>query len=142
MCGRIDEVCLPELVRAPLYTEGSPFRSIERIEMAHGMSIGDEAEQFLASLARAEDGPEPHECLRCYLRRAVSRHGCDGGLRLVRRWEQANPSAGPGLVEDLQDQGGCCDCEVVLNVFRDAIPPPTAPLADCPSIYPRAGTSA
>jgi hypothetical protein len=110
--------------------------------MGNQMSIGDEAERFLASLAPAAGGPEPHECLRCFVRRTVSRHGCDGGLRFVRRWQQANPSASSNLIADLEDQGGYCDCEVVLNVFRDEIPPPTRPLADCPSVHPRADTSA
>jgi hypothetical protein len=109
--------------------------------MGRGMSIGDEAERFLASLAAAGD-PEPHECLRCFVRRMVSRHGCDGGLRFVRRWQQATPGAPPTLTADLEGQGGYCDCEVVLNVFRDDIPRPTRPLADCPSVHPRADTSA
>jgi Protein of unknown function (DUF2695) len=110
--------------------------------MAVQMSIGDEAEQFLASLGPASGGPEPHECLRCYVRRMVSRHGCDGGLRIVRRWQQANPKSGPRLIANLEEQGGYCDCEVVLNVFRDEIPPPTTPLADCPSMQPRASSTA
>jgi len=106
------------------------------------MSIGDEAEQFLASLAQARSGPEPHECLRCFLRRAVSRRGCDGGFGSVRRWQLANPGAPPDLIDQLELQGGGCDCEVVLNVFRDEIVPPTRPLADCPSRHPRAGSTA
>ncbi|MET0916068.1 MAG: DUF2695 domain-containing protein [Jiangellaceae bacterium] len=113
-----------------------------RIEMGIEMSIGDEAEQFLASLAQAQSGPEPHECLRCFLRRAVSRRGCDGGFGSVRRWQLANPGAPPDLIDQLELQGGGCDCEVVLNVFRDEIVPPTRPLADCPSMHPRAGSTA
>jgi Protein of unknown function (DUF2695) len=113
-----------------------------RIEMGIEMSIGDEAEQFLASLAQAQSGPEPHECLRCFLRRAVSRRGCDGGFGSVRRWQLANPGAPPDLIDQLEIQGGGCDCEVVLNVFRDEIVPPTRPLADCPSVHPRAGSTA
>jgi hypothetical protein len=109
--------------------------------MGSEMSIGDEAERFLASLAPAAGGPEPHECLRCFVRRMVSRHGCDGRLRFVRHWEQANPSASRRLVADLEERGGSCDCEVVLNVFGDQIPAPTRPLADCPSIHSRTGTS-
>jgi hypothetical protein len=119
-----------------------PFTSIERTVMATQMSIGDEAERFLASLAPAAGEPEPHECLRCFVRRAVSRHGCDGRLRFVRRWLQANPTAPPNLIDELEDQAGYCDCEVVLNVFRDEIPPASRPLLDCPSVHPRASTSA
>jgi hypothetical protein len=110
--------------------------------MGSEMSIGDEAEQFLASLAQAQSGPEPHECLRCFLRRAVSRRGCDGGFGSVRRWQLANAGAPPDLIDQLEIQGGGCDCEVVLNVFRDEIVPPTRPLADCPSVHPRAGSTA
>jgi Protein of unknown function (DUF2695) len=109
--------------------------------MATDMSIGDEAERYLASLASVA-APEAHECLRCFLRRMVSRHGCDGRLRFVRRWQQANPSAPADLAADCEEQGGYCDCEVVLNVFRDEIVPPTRPLADCPSMHPRANTTA
>ena len=100
--------------------------------MGNEMSIGDEAEQFLASLAKAENGPEPHECLRCFLRRAVSRRGCDGGFGSVRRWQLANPGAPPDLIHQLEIQGGGCDCEVVLNVFRDEIVPPPRPLPSAP----------
>jgi hypothetical protein len=110
--------------------------------MAYRMSIGDEAERYLASLTPQAGGPQAHECLRCYLRRMVSRHGCDGGPRFVRRWQQANPSAPPDLVADLEGRGGYCDCEVVLNVFGDEIPPRTQPLAECPSVHPRADTTA
>jgi Protein of unknown function (DUF2695) len=110
--------------------------------MGNGMSIGDEAEQYLASLAQVAGAPEPHECLRCFLRRMVSRCGCDGRLRFVRRWQEANPSSPAQLVADLEERDGYCDCEVVLNVFRDEIPAPTTPLADCPSMHPRANTSA
>ena len=110
--------------------------------MGNEMSIGDEAERFLASLAREHNDPEPHECLRCFLRRAVSRRGCDGGFASVRRWQRANPGAPPDLTDQLELQGGGCDCEVVLNVFRDEIPPSTRPLDDCPSIHSRAGSTA
>jgi hypothetical protein len=110
--------------------------------MASQMSLGDEAERFLASLTAEAGGPEPHECLRCFVRRMVSRNGCDGRLRFVRSWHEANPSASPQLVNDLEKRNGYCDCEVVLNVFRDEIPSPTTPLADCPSMHPRANTSA
>ena len=109
--------------------------------MANDMSIGDEAERFLASLAQTAGGPEPQECLRCFVLRMVSRHGCDGGFRYVRSWQQAT-SAPPSMFAALERDGGYCDCEVVLNVFGDEIPRPSKPLADCPSVLPRADTSA
>ncbi|HEX2360939.1 MAG TPA: DUF2695 domain-containing protein [Jiangellaceae bacterium] len=106
------------------------------------MSLGDEAEQYLASLTPTDMDPQPHECLRCFVRRRVSRQGCDGTLRLVRHWLKVNRVAPAGVVGNLQADGGYCDCEVVLNVFGAEIAPSTTSLADCPSSHPRVGTRA
>jgi hypothetical protein len=100
--------------------------------MSTGMSLGDEAEQYLRSLAVETATPHPGECLRCYVRRMVSRRGCDNGLRWVRRWQGAAARARPGLIRQLERQGGYCDCEVVFNVFRENVPAPSAPLPACP----------
>jgi hypothetical protein len=78
--------------------------------MSTGMSLGDEAEQYLRSLAAEPASPHPGECLRCYVRRMVSRHGCDNGLRWVRRWQGAAAQPHPGLIRRLERQGGYCDC--------------------------------
>jgi hypothetical protein len=110
--------------------------------MGIDMSLGDEAEQYLASLTPTEIDPQPHECLRCYVRRRVSRQGCDGTFRLVRHWLKFNRVVAAGVVDRLQADGGYCDCEVVLNVFGDEIAPSTTPLADCPSTHPRVGLGA
>ena len=77
--------------------------------MNTGMSLGDEAEQYLRSLAAESATPHAGECLRCYVRRMVSRRGCDNGMRWVRRWQGATARAHPGLIRQLERQGGYCD---------------------------------
>jgi hypothetical protein len=42
---------------------------------------------------------------------------CDGTLRAAQEWAQGARVDWPRLRRELEDNGGYCDCEVVLNVF-------------------------
>jgi hypothetical protein len=42
---------------------------------------------------------------------------CDGTLRGARQWAQSAGVDWPVLQRELEDNGGYCDCETVLNVF-------------------------
>ena len=99
--------------------------------MATKPSIADEADDYLRTVAAEPEDPRRGECLRCYVRRMVSRRGCDGRHRWVGRWQREKPEPTPGLRSRLERRGGYCDCEVVLNVFQDYIPRPTDPIPPC-----------
>jgi hypothetical protein len=45
------------------------------------------------------------------------RRSCDGTLRAARQWAQGAEVDWPRLRRELEENGGFCDCEVVLNVF-------------------------
>ncbi|WP_147254780.1 DUF2695 domain-containing protein [Pseudonocardia hierapolitana] len=45
------------------------------------------------------------------------RRSCDGTLRAAREWAQRAGVDWPRLRRELEENGGYCDCEVVLNVF-------------------------
>jgi hypothetical protein len=42
---------------------------------------------------------------------------CDGTLRVAQEWARSAGVEWPSLRRELEDNGGYCDCEVVLNVF-------------------------
>jgi Protein of unknown function (DUF2695) len=42
---------------------------------------------------------------------------CDGTLRVAQEWAQSAGVDWPPLRRELEENGGYCDCEVVLNVF-------------------------
>jgi hypothetical protein len=42
---------------------------------------------------------------------------CDGTLRAAEEWARRTGVEWPPLRRELEDNGGYCDCEVVLNVF-------------------------
>lgn len=42
---------------------------------------------------------------------------CDGTLRVAQEWAQGAEVDWPRLRRELEDNGGYCDCEVVLNVL-------------------------
>jgi hypothetical protein len=58
-----------------------------------------------ASLIRAIDAG-PHD------------RGCDNTLRAAKAWAQKEKVPWPWLRQLLEERGGFCDCEVLLNVFR------------------------
>lgn len=82
-----------------------------------GESIADAVEAELIELSGLLTEPGERECLRCYLLRMVNEFGCDGGHRWTIRWRAERAPQATGLLRKLSELGGCCDCEVLLNVF-------------------------
>lgn len=93
--------------------------------MADDMSR--EVETELVDLARRLTEPRPAECLRCFLLRMISEFGCDGTFRWAIRWRDVCAGQPGRLLDQLARRGGCCDCEILMNVFPD-YPDVRAPL--------------
>jgi Protein of unknown function (DUF2695) len=93
--------------------------------MADDVSAAVEAE--IIELAERLTGPGQLECLRCYLLRMITEFGCDGSYRWTIRWRDVRAAQPGGLLRQFERRGGCCDCEILLNVFPD-YPPVEAPL--------------
>ncbi|HEX6235477.1 MAG TPA: DUF2695 domain-containing protein [Jiangellaceae bacterium] len=93
-------------------------------------TIADEAAAYLRSVTpnrarstAASERPSPGECLRCYIQRLVTSHGCDTSLRFTRRWLSDSSFANPErLLRWFESSGGYCDCEVLMNVLPDHWP--------------------
>jgi Protein of unknown function (DUF2695) len=81
--------------------------------------IADEIEAELAQLSSLLTEPGERECLRCFLLRMINEFGCDGRHRWTVRWRDRRAPQANGLLRRLAELGGCCDCEVLLNVFPD-----------------------
>jgi hypothetical protein len=81
----------------------------------------------ITELAERLTAPGQLECLRCYLLRMVTEFGCDGSYRWTIRWRDVRAAQPAGLLRQFEQRGGCCDCEILLNVFPD-YPPVEAPL--------------
>jgi len=95
----------------------------------------DALETDLAETSRRLSEPGERECLRCYLVRMLAAFGCNGTHRWTERWRDLRAPRATALVERLARRGGCCcDCEVILNVFRDYP-------EDAPEPLPCAGVS-
>jgi uncharacterized protein DUF2695 len=45
-------------------------------------------------------------------------HGCDGTLRAAQAWARREKVPWESLRDALDDRGGFCDCEVVMNVLE------------------------
>jgi uncharacterized protein DUF2695 len=95
-------------------------------------------EQELSLLAGRLTEPGGAECLRCYLIRMVNEFGCDGTYRWTIRWRDVRAARPGSLLRRLELRGGCCDCEVLMNVFPD-YPPADRPLP-CAGV-PRPGSA-
>lgn len=80
-------------------------------------AIDIEAESFVRSLATAIIMPQAGECLPCYLDRVMHDVRCDDSLRLARVYRDALAPRATALERRLQDGGGHCDCEVLMNVY-------------------------
>lgn len=78
----------------------------------------DEAEQFVRSLAATLTEPLTGECLACYLDRLLRSAPCDGTLRLAQRYRDALAPRATALERRMHDRGGCCDCEILWNVYN------------------------
>lgn len=61
--------------------------------------------------------PLPVECLACYVWRVLGDQGCNATLRWARRWRDARAPRATALEQRLARQGGCCDCQLFLNVW-------------------------
>jgi hypothetical protein len=91
------------------------------------------ADPGLARLAQHLTEPGERECLRCFLMRMIREFGCDGTHRWTIRWRDLRAPRARGLVGRMQRRdGGCCDCEVIFNVFPGY--PETGSAAPCASI--------
>ena len=67
------------------------------------------------------DDPARNECLRCYLRRTLEEHGCDGSRKWSVRWYKLRSPLDTGLLARLENLGGYCDCEILLNVWHEDV---------------------
>lgn len=82
-------------------------------------NLADTVEAELLVLSRVLTEPAERECLRCFVLRMINEFGCDGSHRWVTRWRDLRAPRATGLLRRLADLGGCCDCEVLLNVFPE-----------------------
>src|SRR4051794_31264767 len=82
-----------------------------------GMSLADEAEQYLKIVAEPGSEPAEHECLACYVARMITAHGCDTSLRWAQRFRDLRSPAATGPERRLGSVGGFCDCEIFLNGY-------------------------
>ncbi len=80
-------------------------------------NIANAVETELVALSGALTEPDERECLRCFLLRMLNEFGCDGTHRWAIRWRDVRAPQASGLPARLAELGGCCDCEVLLNVF-------------------------
>ncbi|MGO2079664.1 DUF2695 domain-containing protein [Glutamicibacter arilaitensis] len=62
--------------------------------------------------------PVEHECLACYLLRAVCAQGCDGTQLFLLAYRDANAPRATAVARKMQLLGGYCDCEILANAIR------------------------
>jgi hypothetical protein len=79
--------------------------------------IAEVIEAELIALSGLLTEPADRECLRCFLLRMINEFGCDGTHRWTIRWRDLRAPLASSLLGKLEELGGCCDCEVLLNVF-------------------------
>jgi Protein of unknown function (DUF2695) len=92
-------------------------------------NIAEAVEAELLALSSVLTEPDDRECLRCFLLRMISEFGCDGTHRWTVRWRDLRAPLAASLLSKLEELGGCCDCEVLLNVFPQY--PPADRLLPC-----------
>ena len=76
-----------------------------------------EAERVLADASLALLGPEPRECLVCYVHRMLMEFGCDCRLRFAAHYRDVRAPRAIGLERRLGRMGGSCDCEIFFNSY-------------------------
>jgi hypothetical protein len=106
------------------------------ISMADDIAEAVEAE--LQALSSVLTEPGDRECLRCFLLRMISEFGCDGTHRWTIRWRSLRAPLATSLLDKLEELGGCCDCEVLVNVFPHY--PPSGRLLPCAG-QPQSGSA-
>ncbi|WP_417366530.1 DUF2695 domain-containing protein [Glutamicibacter arilaitensis] len=62
--------------------------------------------------------PVEHECLACYLLRAVCVQGCDGTQLFLLAYRDASAPRATAVARKMQLLGGYCDCEILANAIR------------------------
>lgn len=80
--------------------------------------IAAEAEAYVRELVELWLAPHPHECLACYIDRAVSAFGCRSDLRFAARYRDLAAPRASALERRLEAAGGYCDCEALMNAFE------------------------
>lgn len=84
------------------------------------MTTSFDPEEYVGELAQRWTGPEPAECLYCYLCRILDGFGCHGAHEWTLRWCDAQPFETSWVLGWVKREGGCCcDCEVVMNALPD-----------------------
>ena len=63
------------------------------------------------------DAPATGECLACYVARMLDEFGCDTTLRFAARFGDETALRASGLERRLGNQGGFCDCEILINAL-------------------------
>lgn len=91
---------------------------VERPDPASAAPEVLEAERVLADASLALLGPEPRECLLCYVHRMMMEFGCDGRLRFAGHYRDARAPRATALERRLGTAGGYCDCEIFLNGYE------------------------
>jgi Protein of unknown function (DUF2695) len=72
-----------------------------------------------AELSRTLTEPGNRKCLRCYILLMLDQFGCDNTLRRAEHWRDLRAPRAIALARSLSRRGGFCDCEVILNVYRN-----------------------
>lgn len=61
------------------------------------------------------------ESLLAHVEDAVEREGCDHSRKATDAWASSHGVSLPALHSGLEEYGGYCDCEVVMNVHPDEV---------------------
>ncbi|MBN1093298.1 DUF2695 domain-containing protein [Blastococcus sp. TML/M2B] len=92
-------------------------------QKAHQKQLKDEylRAQQAASASRMPLDAEQLQQLLEHVDAAVLAAGCDHGLRATEAWAHAHRIDVERLREGLEEYGGFCDCEVVMNVYVEDV---------------------
>lgn len=103
-------------------------------------NVATVAEDMVATLSEALTRPGERECLTCYLSRMLDAFGCDNRLRWAEHWRDRNAPQATALARRLQQRGGYCDCEVMLNVYPQLLLEEDEPQPPCLGVSRRGST--
>lgn len=82
------------------------------------LTIDQQAELLVRDAAAQLTGPQPGECVICFVARMLDEFGCDTSLRFALRYRDLVAPLATGLERRLGAMGGYCDCEIFLNGVR------------------------
>lgn len=55
-----------------------------------------------------------------YLEKQLDKESCDNTLKYTKKWVEDNfPNQYDEIIEEIEDEGGYCDCEVLMNCYED-----------------------